>query len=547
VTNSISESLTKGREAFGRQAWREAYERLVEADREASLPAEDLDRLAISAHLVGEDAACIDFLTRAHHEFLRRREVERAVRCSFWLGLWLMLLDEQARSSGWLARSRRLLDDPGLDCVEQGYLLLPLAMQTYWGGDVKAGHEYFSEALRIGERFQEPDLVAIARLGVGETLIHMGEAARGFALLDEVMASLTSGELSPMAVGLVYCAVIACCQETLDLRRAQEWTSAFTRWCDAQPDLVTYKGECLVYRCEIMQLRGAWPGAMEELQRACEALEQPGSRFWAGGAFYQQGEVHRLRGESSQAEAAYRQAHQWGYSPQPGLALLRLAQGRVDAAEAAVTQALTEAQDRIARSRLLPGHVEILLAGKNVQAARMSAEELEEIAATRDAPLLGALSSACIGAVLLAEGNARAALQDLRRALKAWSALDAPYEAARVRVVISRACRALGDEDSAMLEVDAARQVFQKLGAAHDLARLDADAGSPGGGAPAGLTARETEVLRLIATGKTNRAIAGELFLSEKTVARHVSNIFGKLRLSSRAAATAYAYENALI
>ncbi|HEY7465181.1 MAG TPA: LuxR C-terminal-related transcriptional regulator [Dehalococcoidia bacterium] len=542
-----SESLTLGREAFRQQAWREAYERLLEADRESELTPEDLDALAIAAHLVGQQSECIDFWTRAHHEFLRRGEIERAVRCAFWLGLCLMMQDEPARSSGWLTRGRRLLEEAGLDCVERGYLLMPQALQTYWGGDVRAGHALFQEVVGIGERFREPDLIGIARIGVGETLVHMGEPNKGLALLDETMASLTAGELSPMAVGLVYCALLACCQQIFDMRRAQEWTAAFTRWCESQPDLVPYRGDCRVNRAAIMQLRGAWPNAMEEAQLACEDLGRPGSKSWAGAAFYQQAEVFRLRGEFAKAEAAYRDAHQWGFSPQPGLALLRLAQGRLDLAVAAISQALAEAQDSVARTGILPAHVEIMLAAREIDAARASADELREIAAGRDAPFLKALSATCTGAVLLAEDNATLALSALRQALAAWSALDAPYEAARVRVLLARACGLLGDEDGAALELAAARKVFEELGAAPELARL---VGEPGLSAPAargGLSTREVEVLRLIATGKTNRAIAEELYLSEKTVARHVSNIFAKLSLSSRAAATAYAYENGLL
>jgi ATP/maltotriose-dependent transcriptional regulator MalT len=293
-----------------------------------------------------------------------------------------------------------------------------------------------------------------------------------------------------------------------------------------------------------MQLHGAWPNAMEEAQRACEDLGRPGSRSWAGAAFYQQAEVLRLRGEFAKAEDAYRQAHQWGFSPQPGLALLRLAQGRLETATAAISQALVEAQDDVVRFRILPAHVEIMLAGKNVEAARISANELGEIAASWDAPLLSALSAACTGAVLLAEGDAAGALPALRRAFTDWSTLDAPYEAARVRVLIAQACRTLGDEDGAALELDAARRAFEELGAGPDLVNLAGDSAPTARG---GLSTREVEVLRLIATGRTNRAIAEELFLSEKTVARHVSNIFGKLSLSSRAAATAYAYENGLL
>jgi DNA-binding CsgD family transcriptional regulator len=346
--------------------------------------------------------------------------------------------------------------------------------------------------------------------------------------------------------GLVYCALISCCQQIFDVRRAQEWTAAFTRWCESQPDLVPYRGDCRVNVAALLQLHGAWPSAIEEAQLACEDLGLPGSRSWAGAAFYQQAEVYRLRGEISKAEAGYRQAHQWGQTPHPGLALLRLAQGRVESAKVAINQALAEARDDVERSRFLPAHVEIMLAAGDVAAARASADQLAAIAAARDSSFLSATAASCSGAVLLAEGSAAAALPALRRALAVWSALDAPYDAARARVLIASACRTLGDEDGAALEIDAARQTFERLGAAPDLSRLDKTS-SAAVVAKNPLSDRELEVLRLLATGKTNRAIATSLYLSEKTVARHVSNIFTKLGLSSRAAATAYAYDNHLL
>jgi DNA-binding CsgD family transcriptional regulator len=247
-----------------------------------------------------------------------------------------------------------------------------------------------------------------------------------------------------------------------------------------------------------------------------------------------------LRGELAEAEAAYRRASDWGRAPLPGLALLRLAQGRTAAAEATVRRVLDESRDGLIRSTMLGPAVDVLLAAGDVPAAREAADELAAIAAGVDLPAAGAAASGAAGAVLLAEGDPKAALGPLRAAWLGWRELDAPYEAARVRVLLGRACRQLGDEDGAALELDAARATFEQLGARPDLARLDA---RPGGG----LTAREVEVLALVARGKTNRAIAEDLVISEKTVARHLSNIFTKLGLSSRAAATAYAYEHDLV
>ena len=546
-STASTESLERGRVAFERQAWGAAYAELSRADNEGSLGPEDLDRLALAAYLTGEQDVWMDAWTRAHNEFLSRGERESAVQCSFRLALGLIMHDEPAQASGWLSRSRRVLDDAGLDCVERGYLLVPAALEVYWGGDTAAGHAMFAEAAEIGVRFQEADLTALARLGMGETLVHLGNPRRGIPLLDEAMASVLAGEVSPLIVGMIYCAMLDCCTRIFDMRRAQEWTAAFARWCEAQPDLVPYRGDCLVNRAEIMRLRGEWPDAMEEVRRACERLALPSSRSWAGSAFYQQGEVHRLRGEFGEAEDAYRETSRWGRSPQPGLALLRLAQGRPDAAVSAISLALAEAGDAIARSRLLPAQVEISLAAGHVEAARAAAGELAQIAVMLDVPFLHALTAHATGAVGLNEGDSLGALSALRKAVGIWQALEAPYEAARARVLIAAACRSLGDEDGASFERDAALQVFQTLDARPDLERASALSHARTTSGTGGLTARELDVLRLVATGKTNHAIAQELFLSDHTVRRHLQNVFAKLGVSSRAAATAFALQHRLI
>ena len=390
------------------------------------------------------------------------------------------------------------------------------------------------------------DLVTLARNIQGRALIGQGNTADGMNLLDEVMVAVMADEVSEIVAGSVYCSVIEACQEVFDLRRAQEWTAALTHWCDSQPDLVPFSGDCLVHRAEILQLHGAWPDAAGAARRACERL-LPRAQPAVGRAFYQEAELHRLCGEFAQAEEGYRQASRWGREPQPGLARLRLIQGQVDAAEAAIRRVVDGTDDRVARSRLLPAHVEIMFAAGDVLAARAAADELSEMAADLDAPLLRALATHAQGAVLLLEGDAQAAHGTLRDAWTAWQKLEVPYEAARVRVLIGLACRQLGDQDTAEMELDAAGWVFQELGAAPDLARAHALSRKWAAKPAGGLTARELEVLRLVATGKTNRSIAADLFLSEKTVARHVSNIFSKLSLSSRAAATAYAYEHHLV
>lgn len=544
---SAADAVERGRTAFSFQQWGEAYSQLSAADREAPLAPDDLDRLATASYLVGKEADSVAAWTRAYHELLDRGEIERAARCGFWLSHNLLLKGEAAQSRGWLARVQRLLDDRQLDCVERGYLLVVVGLYAMGEGDAASSYATNCQVAKIADRFGDPDLVTFGLLCRGKALIELGETNEAMGLLDEAIVAVAAREVSPIATGIVYCAAILACRSVFDLRRAHEWTAALSDWCDAQPDLVPFRGQCLVHRSEIMQLQGAWPDALREAQQACERLSAPAKQPALGMAYYQQGELHRLRGELAQAEKAYRQANEEGRQPQPGLAQLRLAQDRVDDAVASVRRVLDEADDHVARSKVLPAYVEIMLAARDVGAARAAADELADIAADLDIPLLRAVSAHATGAIHLAESDARAALAALRDALRGWQELDAPYEAARARVLIGCACREVGDADTGQMELDAARRVFTELGAAPDLARVDGILGRPSREAAGGLTRREIEVLALAAAGKTNHAIADELFISDKTVERHLSNIFTKLDVSNRAAATAYAYEHQLV
>jgi DNA-binding CsgD family transcriptional regulator len=541
---SDDDRLARARDAFARRAWSDACAGLAAADAEAPLDVDDLDRLAVASYLTGRDAESAEAWARAHGEAMRGGDIARAARCAFWVGFTQLMRNEVARGGGWLSRAQRLLDDAGLDTVERGYVLLPGALQGI-ESDPAAAFSTFERAGRIGERFGDADLATLGRLGRGQSLVHLGRVAEGVAWLDEALVAVTAGEASPMVTGIVYCAVIRTLHGISDLRRAQEWTAVLSDWCASQPDLVPYRGQCLVHRAEIMQRRGDWAAAMDEARLACERLSGPPAQPAVGDAHYQQAELHRLRGEVAAAEEAYRRASEWGRSPHPGLALLRLSQGRTTAAAAAVTRVLDESPDRLTRSAMLGPAVEVRLAAGDLPGARDAAGELSAIAADADLPAVEAAARQAAGAVRLAEGDARDALGPLRAAWQAWRDLDAPYEAARVRVLLGLACRQLGDEDGGSFELDAARGAFEQLGADPDLARVDelCRAPAPGGG----LTAREVEVLVLVASGKTNRAIASELVISEKTVARHLSNIFTKLGLTSRAAATAYAYEHDLV
>jgi ATP/maltotriose-dependent transcriptional regulator MalT len=533
-------------EAYGQRRWAEAYAHLAAADRQGPLEAEALDRLGTVAYLTGATEAAADAWERAHHEYLRAGAVPPAVRCAFWLGIVLVLRGQHARAGGWLQRAHRALAEAGLDCVERGYLRLPAGLQALHE-DPAAAYAIFQEVSTVADRFGDPDLQALSRLGQGQALAAAGDAGRAMAVLDEAMVAVTSGEVSPIAAGIIYCTVILVCRDVFDMRRAQEWTVALSRWCASQPDLKPYRGQCLVHRSELMQLRGDWSDALDEVRRACAHLSDPPGDPVLGMAFYQQAELLRLRGELGAAEEAYRQASECGRAAQPGLALLRLAQGRVEDALAAVRRVVGEAEGAVERSRVLAAYVEIALAAGEVDVARQATDELDRIAAGFDSPYLRAVVGYARGMVLLAGGEAVAAGSALRRCWLAWQELDAPYEVARVRLAIARTCRQLGDGDSAELELAAARRVFTQLGAEPALAQVRELTGPGQPPAAGGLTPRELEVLRLVATGASNREIADTLVISEKTVARHLANIFAKLDVSSRSAATAYAYRRDLM
>lgn len=545
--NAIDE-LERGRESYARRAWRDAYEGLSRADRASSLEADDLELLATSAYMLGRDDDYLSALERVHPAHLRTGETLRAVRCAFWIGINLLLRGEMSRATGWFARAQRLLEREKRDCVEQGYLLIPVLLQAVGAGDWEAASATAGDAAKVAERFGDSDLLAMAGHELGHALIRQGRVEDGLRLLDEAMVAATAGELSPIVTGLVYCSVIAYCQDLYELRRAREWTDALTQWCGQQPDMVAHTGVCLVHRAEILELQGAWRDAQEEARRARERCAQGMvNQAAVGQAIYLQGELHRLQGELAAAEEAYREASRYGCEPQPGLALLRLAQGNGEAAAAAIRRVVGETSDLLKRARLLRGYVEVMLAAGDVEEAHGACRELEDISAGHGGVVLGAMSAGARGAVALAQGDARAALVALRDAWQVWQELEAPYEAARVRVLVGLACRELGDEDSAAMELEAARGVFEQLGAAPDLAGVDSLVPSPAPDEAHGLTPRELQVLRLVATGETNRAIAAELVLSERTVDRHVSNILTKLGVSSRAAATAFAYEHQLV
>lgn len=523
--------MTSAREAYCRREWKQVYQTLLAL--KDSLDAADLELLGTAAYLNARDHQ--PYLERAYALYDEDGEEERASRCAFWIGLLYLLSGESARAGGWLARGRRLIE--GHECVETGYHLVPICEQRLQAGESASALEAAEAAAEVGERFDDADLVAIARHLQGRAWIQMGETSSGLMLLDEAMLGAVSDGLSPIITGLIYCSVIETCQEIYEVSRAGEWTEAFDRWCNEQSDLVAFTGTCRVCRAEILQFHGDWRDAMEEAVHACERAE--GGALPA--ALYRRAEIHRLRGEFARAEEIYREAAKQGREPQPGMAYLRLAQGRARDADAALRRVLAATDAPPRRAPLLGARIEVALARGDDASAREACRELAETAERLNADVLRAAAAYARGAIALYEDGAEEALVPLQWAVEAWRRVEAPYEEARTRVLIGRACRLLGDVEAADIEVDAAAEVFRRLGATPDLERLNRHQRTYP------LTSREMQVLRLIAAGKTNRAIASDLYVSPRTIDRHVSSILSKLDVPTRAAATAYAYDHQLL
>ena len=541
---AVTGLLAQAQRAIAERSWLEAREAFARADGSAPLDAENLELWATAELMLAQDEAAVATLERAHYRYLERGETVRAVRPAIWIGMNLAYGGAVGPASGWLGRAQRLLDQEPGESADHGYLLLPLVFRHEAAGEYEEAAAVAGRAAAVGQRFGDRDLLALAVHAQGHMLVMSGQVRAGMALLDEAMVTVTvtTDEPMPFVVGIVYCGVILACQSVFEVGRAREWTQVLTAWVEGQRDLVAFTGRCLVHRAEILQLGGAWPDALNEARLAGQRFVETGNPA-AGLAHYRQGEVLRLLGRFDAAEAAYHDASRMGWEPQPGLAQLRLAQGRVDLALVAIRGASAEIAEPLKRAALLPAHVEVALAAGEVDDARAACAELHSLAARYESRMLTAMVAHADGATALAEGDAGSALAHLRAAQQLWIELDAPYEVARARALLSEACAALGDSEAAALEREAACEAFRKLEAAPDLARLEPVPAKPAHA----LSGRELEVLRLLARGKTNREIAAVLVISEHTVARHVQNIYAKLRVASRAAATAFAFEHDLV
>jgi ATP/maltotriose-dependent transcriptional regulator MalT len=517
-------------------------------ETESARAVADLEREAIAAYLHGADDATEALWISAHNECIRTGDLPRAARCIAWLVLDLFIRGEWARGNGWLARGLNLLEPAG-DCAALGLLLVQVAVNQLRQGETDAAARTARRTGELARQFTDPELSVFSRLIRAQVHARRWEQKEAVSLFDEIMVGVTVDTVSPIAVGVVYCVVIDACRSLFDLGRAREWTAALDRWCSTQPDMVAFRGKCLVHRIEILRLSGDWSRALAEAEQACSwsGAHENSFRYPVGASFYELGELHRLRGDKDEAMAAYRRASELGQSPEPGLTLLQFGQGKRDLAAVTIRRLMSERQNSVSRAEVLLAAAQILTSVDDVATARLAAEELARMRERWAATALGAMATHAAGTVCLAEGDLSAALNHLREAWMLWQELEVPYQAARVRVLLGQACQLSGDEVAAEFEFEAARQFFQRVSAQPDIERVDGQRQSTSKGHAQLLSARELQVIGLVASGKTNREIARQLSISERTVDRHVSNILLKLNLPTRSAATAYAFQHDLV
>lgn len=541
------ETVEAARDAYQRGAWADATELFLRADAEAGLGIGDLELLVWAAGISARDRLMLAALERVYAHHAANEDHEQCARAAFWSGLRNMLIGEVGLGAGWLQRAARHAEHTAPDCVQRGYLLLPQIHMQRGKGAYEAAIDIADRAIAIGESGGDPDLIAMAGSIKGSILFRLGRIDEGYVPIDEAMLLANSERLSPVVTGVVYCEIVASCCRVLEMVRAREWTAILTDWCRRNPQAKAFNGVCQVHRAEVLQLEGNWSEAFAEAERAGHGLSGTTERTAMATAAYRRGEILRLRGEFEKSDAEYRLAGEIGVDPQPGLALLRLAQGRREEAIAAIRRALETAGDMPQKTALLPAAIEIFIAFGDLDEAERLCGEMSDIAERFGTDILARVADQGYGSLALARGEFGDALAALTRARRYWSDFGAPYLVARLRIDIARGCAALGDAEGAERELDAAWKILRELGASPDLARIGEIRGGSMAAGANDLTERERQVLSLVAAGGTNREIAKELSISPKTVNRHVENIFDKLGVSSRAAAVAKALKTGLI
>ncbi len=535
--------IQRSRDAVAREAWAEAYDELAAADP-SDLTPHDLEALADAAWWLSKTDESIAARQRAYAGSASAGDVLHAAGIAARLSIEHFTRGDPAVGAGWLLKAQRHAEEAP-EGAEHGFLLIVQATVARFSGDLVQAEDLVARAVELARRFGDPNLMAMAIHMQGIVVILRGDVAGGVAMLDEAMTSVISGQLNPYFTGIVYCNVIGTCLEIADVRRADQWSEAARAWCETLPPESPFPGMCRVNRAEVARLRGAWSEAEAEATRASEEL-MSFDPMAAAQAFYETGEIRRRMGNVAGAEECFARASEIGLDPQPGSALLRFAQGNVNAALTALRLAVdTVGESRLQRARLLAALVDVALAVPDLDVATEAADLLSALAASSDARVLDATAQTAAGSLLLARGEVSPAVDRLRRACATWRELRLPYETASARMLYGLALRAAGDEDDARVELRAAVSAFERLGATPDV--RTALGFLPGKTAlPRGLTAREAQVLRLVAAGKSNRDIATELVISEHTVARHLQNMFVKLGVSSRSGATAFAFEHDL-
>ncbi len=462
--------IDRAHQALDQHEWAVAYDAFAAADAEGELSGADLEALAAAAWWTAHPNESVAALERAFAAYQREADELGAARAALKIADACLESTKTTLARAWLQRAARILE-PLPQSDVHGYLELAYARRDL-GSDWEGSVRHAEAALDIGTRFGDRDLQAFGLALQGTAVVAQGRVEEGLALIDEATVAAVSGDLTPMTTGIVYCITIGVCRDLADYQRAGDWTDAAQRWCERQA-INGFPGICRVHRAEIMRLRGSWSEAEDEARRAAGELFAFGKAWFAGAGYYEIGEIRLRMGDLDAAEEAFAEAHQLGYEPLPGLAMLHLARKRLHAARAAITTALADAQDSLSRTRLLPARVEISLAAHDVTDAREAAEELREIAQTFDAPVRHAYAHLAFGAVLTFEGAAAEAIVELRRAIRHWNEADLPYETAVARRCLGIAHRSAGDEHSAELELKAARSGFERLGAAPDAVLCD--------------------------------------------------------------------------
>jgi len=539
----VKRELEQAREAYGRRDWKSARESFTAAAEKGPLSVDDLASMSDSAWWLGLNDEALAGFEDLYRRYLSDDRRSEAAKLALDTGFLWFLRGEQSIGGGWVSRGRRLLDEMP-DCVEKGYGLVMDIDDAIAAGKFDEAVATATEVQAVATRFGDANLAAAGLVGEGMAMIRQGDVRAGLALLDEAMLPVAAGEVSPDLAGNLYCQLMGICEELADIPRARVWTEATERWCDRFTSAVMFAGVCRMHRAQLLQIQGDWDLAEDEARQVCHDLADM-NMFAVAESHYQIGEIRRLRHDFAGAEDAYRKAHGMGRDPQPGLALLRMAQARVAVAKGSIRGALvSHSKGPLARARLLAAQVEIDLAAGDMVAAESAAADLEQIASAFASPGIEASAAQARGAVQVAMGRHVEALPVLREAVRKWQALDAPYDAARSRVLAAQAALGLGDNDAADLDLEAAELLFDRLGAVGDAMRvLRLRSVSP----VPGLTGREIEVLSCVAGGQSNREVAATLFISEKTVARHLSNIFTKLGVSSRTEAAAFAFRQGLM